>query len=294
MSVVLTDNDIIKLFPSKDKTSNKGTFGTLVIIGGSTRYIGAAKLADSGACALRMGSGIVRLAVPNSLVAPLHTHITESTLFPLPEKNGYIDFNESALTEALNKATAVVCGVGLGYNKQLFPLIEWLIKNVSVPLLLDADALNILSNNLDCLYERSGEIVITPHIKEMERLSKINANDIIKDKVNIAKTFADKYNITILLKDYESVISNGKDNIINKTGTPAMAKGGSGDLLSGLIGGLLARNISPLIAAAAGAYIAGKAAELASKFINEYSLLPSETASIATKWLSELLSLSQN
>lgn len=289
MCIVYQDSDIRKLFPKRDSDSHKGTFGTLLILGGSKRYAGAALLAAAGAAALRTGSGIVRLAVPESLVTPLHERITECTLFALPESNGYIKHDASMLQQALADVTAVVCGVGLGYAESLFPLIEWLIENVTAPLVLDADALNILSVNPAWLYNRRGATVITPHIKEMARLTALEPEYIAANKAEVAKRFAAKYGVNVLLKDSTSIISDKDTLILNRRGTPAMAKGGSGDLLSGIIGGLLARRVAPLDAAAAGAYIAGAAAELALANSNEYSLLPSETAQYVAQWLTALL-----
>ncbi|NCA66970.1 MAG: NAD(P)H-hydrate dehydratase [Clostridia bacterium] len=167
--------------------------------------------------------------------------------------------------------------------------MEWLIKNVKVPLLLDADALNILSQNVELLTKRCGDTVITPHLKEMARLTKIPSEEIKQNKIGIAKDFARKYNVTVLLKGEVSAVTDGEEVIENHTGTPAMAKGGSGDLLSGIIGGLMARKINVLTAASCGAYIAGKAAEMALQDGNEYSLLPSETAVFVAKWLTKLI-----
>ncbi len=289
MHRVLKDKDILELFPERARDSNKGDYGTLVVIGGSVRYAGAVILAHAGAAALSVGCGITRIAAPLGIVSALHYRITECTLFPLSEAGGYINFSKDEVKAAVDGAAAVVCGVGLGVQPQLFPLVEWLIKNVKAPLLLDADALNILSHNTDLLYCRTGSTIITPHIKEMSRLSKAEVSTIKMDKESAAKDFAKKYNITVLLKDYESVITDGEIIIINKTGTPAMAKGGSGDVLSGIIGGLLARKIAPLSAAAAGAYITGKAAENALDQCNEYSLMPSDTAKSAAAWLTKLI-----
>lgn len=289
MCIVYQDTDILKLFPPRDIKSNKGTFGTLLIVGGSVHYIGAALLAQAGAAALRTGSGIVRLAVPDSLVAPLHGRVIECTLFPLPEKDGYIEFKEDVFLKALSGVTAVVLGVGIGFSEQVFPTVEWLIKNVTAPLLIDADALNILATHTEWLYDRRGATVLTPHIKEAARLTGLDSKDVSKNKISAAKEFAAKFRVNVLLKDYESIITDGEKVIINKRGTPAMAKGGSGDLLSGIIGGLLARKIAPIEAAAAGAYIAGASAELALKHNNEYSLLPSETAQSISEWLTSLI-----
>lgn len=285
----MCDEDIKNLFPKKNQNSHKGDFGCLLIIGGSMRYLGAVRLAYEGAAALRMGCGIVRIAIPSSIYPIVADKVVDATLFPLPEKKGYICLDEHIMNEALSNVSAVVCGVGIGNKDAVFPLIEWTMQNVKAPLLIDADGLNILSQNIEWLSQRVGKTILTPHIKEMSRLTGYDTDYIKNNKEEVAVEFAKKYSVTVILKDNVSIITDGKEAINNYTGTPAMAKGGSGDLLSGIAGGLLARGIEPLNAASAAAYIAGSAASEAVKQSNEYSLLPSDTAIHIEKWLTKLI-----
>lgn len=278
MEKVFDEKLAAELFPPKQKDGHKGTYGTLAIIGGCERYVGAPYLAALGGAALRIGTGIVKIAAPRSVLPALQSRITHCTLFPLDEKDGYIDMAEEHFAELVSNASAVICGMGIGNTPQTAKSVRLVIQKAKCPLLLDADALNILSEDTGILAEREYPTVLTPHIGEMSRLAKLDAACIKADKIQIATGFAAKHGVIVLLKDAESVITDGDTVYLNRAGTPAMAKGGSGDLLSGVIGGLLARKTPPLKAAAAGAFIAGKAAEKAVLQSNEYSLFPSETA----------------
>lgn len=289
MDNVLSDDDIRACFPQKKAGCHKGDFGALLILGGSKNYVGAPLLAYMGAAALRMGSGLVRIAIPQNLYPVVADKVTDATLFVMPEKSGHIKFDKRLLINAVENTTAVICGMGIGNSRRVYPVLRWLMKNVKSPLLLDADALNILSKNLHWLKLRGAPTILTPHIKEMARLTGLDKEYIKNNKESTAMNFADQYKVTVVLKDNVSIITEGKSITYNHAGTPAMAKGGSGDLLAGIIGGLLARGILPYSASAAGAYIAGRSAELAVRDNNEYSLLPSETATYIEKWLTKLL-----
>ncbi len=290
-SSTLSDRDIAALFPERVKDCHKGSFGTLLIVGGSKNYVGAPQLAYFGAAALKMGSGVVRLGIPSSLYDVVKHKVLDATLFIMPEKKGYLKLNKKTAKQAISNATAVVAGMGIGNSKSGFALLKWLIKNVQVPLLLDADALNMLSKNIQLLKLRKGKTILTPHIKEMSRLTKLEPQYVKENKEQVAKSFAKQHSVVVLLKDTVSVITEGDTLIYNQKGTPAMATGGSGDLLSGIIGGLLARGVVPLMASAAGAYIAGQSAVDAEKDNNEYSLLPSETANYIEKYITKILNM---
>jgi len=168
-------------------------------------------------------------------------------------------------------------------------VVEFLINNATCPLLLDADALNAISKDVSILDNHKQQIVLTPHIGEMARLTGLDTQYIKQNKQLVATEFAKKHNLVIHLKDSQSITTDGNNVATNTSGTPAMAKGGSGDLLAGIIGGLLARGISPFDATFAGAYIAGKAAEKAVEQSNEYSLLPSDTAKEVAFVVSEII-----
>lgn len=283
------DEFVKSLFPPKKSDSNKGSYGTLLIIGGSARYAGAPLLASLGAAALTTGCGIATLAVPDFLMPAMWQRITHCTLYPLKSNDGFILLDTSQINDACNKPTAVIFGMGIGFHSQIAQLEQYLIETLEKPLLIDADGLNCLAENVDMLKKRKAPTVLTPHIGEMARLLKTDTKTIKENKIQFAVNFAKEYGVTLLLKDNVSVITDGTRVAVNEAGTPAMAKGGSGDLLSGIIGGLLARKIDTFSAAAAGAYIAGKAAEKAVKDSNEYSLLPAETAAYVKDVVTEII-----
>lgn len=277
------------MFPLRKSDSNKGTYGTLVIIGGSERYAGAPYLASLGASALRAGCGIVRLAVPRFLLPALQSRVTECTLYPLECADGHILPDADVITKATDKAAAVICGMGIGDFADTAKTVKILLGAVTCPLLFDADALNAISKDTSVLDGHRQDVVLTPHIGEMSRLCGKDIPYIKQNKISVATEFAAKHSVTVLLKDNVSVITDGTEVFVNTAGTPAMAKGGSGDLLAGIAGGLMARKIKPLYAAAAAAYIAGKAAERAARNLNEYSLLPSETARVVADVVTDII-----
>ncbi|MEG2014787.1 MAG: NAD(P)H-hydrate dehydratase [Clostridia bacterium] len=291
MEKIITPNMIKELFPKRKLDSNKSDYGTLSIIGGSLNYAGAPILSSLGAAALLCGTGIVRLCVPRSIVTSLYGQTLECTYLPMPESNGHISPETNILNKAIEQATAVVCGMGITNNIALLPLLLYLIDNVTVPLVLDADALNILSAHLYLLTtKRQCPIILTPHIKEMSRLIDLPVEYIKSNRVSVACEFAKKYNVICVLKDYITVITDGKTTYINTAGTPAMSKGGSGDVLSGAIGGLLAQGISPIDSCIAGAYLCGKAGEKARLIVgNDYSVLPTDTANNLSNALTEAI-----
>ena len=289
MEFYVENKDVAKLFLPRNKDSHKGTFGTLVIIGGCEKYAGAPYLASLGASALRVGTGIVKIAVPRFLTSALQHRVTECTIFPLHDKDGYICLDQKQFAELTNKTTAIICGMGIGDVPQTKKVVEFLINNATCPILLDADALNAVSKDVSILDNHKQQIVLTPHIGEMARLTGLDTQYIKQNKQLVATEFAKKHNLVIHLKDSQSITTDGNNVATNTSGTPAMAKGGSGDLLAGIIGGLLARGISPFDATFAGAYIAGKAAEKAVEQSNEYSLLPSDTAKEVAFVVSEII-----
>lgn len=289
MKFITQNKDVANLFLPRNRDTHKGSYGTLAIIGGCEKYAGAPYLASLGASALRVGTGITKIAVPKFLVPALQQRITECTIFPLDDKDGYIFLNNRQFEQLMQKTTAIICGMGIGDVPETLKVVEFLINNATCPILFDADALNAISKDPSLFDNHKQQIVITPHIGEMARLTGLDTQYIKQNKEQVATQFAQKYNVVVHLKDSNSITTNGNDVAINTSGTPAMAKGGSGDLLAGIIGGLLARGISPFNATFAGAYIAGKAAEKAIEKTNEYSLLPSDTAKEVAFAINEII-----
>lgn len=255
------------VLPKRSKICHKGTFGRLLNIAGSLQYSGAAVM--STRAALRSGVGICTLAAPVSTVKTLSGSLVENTFLPLPEtEDGFIGEDAyDRIAELLPKMTAVSIGCGLGNSENTRKTVEYVIKNARCPIIIDADGINCLSANIDVLKERTGDTVITPHPLEYSRISGMTVEEIQADRIKAAKNFAREYHVVVLLKGAYSIISDsmGNEVVVNPTGNSALAKGGSGDILTGMIGAMLAQGVDAYSAAADAAYCHGYAAELVSK-----------------------------
>lgn len=261
--------------PARTRTSHKGTFGRLLNIAGSLNYSGAAAM--STRAALRSGAGLCTLAAPVSTVKALAGSLVENTFLPLPEtEDGFIAENAcEAIAGTLPKMTAVSIGCGLGNSESTRKITEYVIKNADCPIIIDADGINSIADNINVLKERTGDTVITPHPLEFSRISGLSVEEIQADRIGAAKRFAAEYGVVVLLKGAYSIISDdvGDEVLVNPTGNAALAKGGSGDVLTGIIAAMLAQDISPYIAAASGAYVHGFAADLLAKTMSPASIL---------------------
>lgn len=254
----ITKDFINDIKPQKRiKSSYKNTFGRVCLFGGSKYMSGAITLAIKSS--LKSGVGLVNAIVPTEIHNIVASQVPCAMVADIEQKDNFIDISNS-----------VVFGTGTGINDYSKDLLFYLMNKVKSPLLLDADALNILSENIDLLEQREYLTILTPHIGEMSRLTKISSNEIQKDKFKVAEDFSNKYKNTILvLKGANSIIAYQGNIYINSTGNPILSKGGSGDILSGIIGGLLAQKIEPLNAVILGVYIHGLSGDCASKDIHE-------------------------
>lgn len=255
--------DVGKLLPKRKIVSNKGTYGTALCVCGSMCMPGAAYMSVSGA--LRTGAGLVTAAFPKSAYPALAPKLTEAVMLPL-ESNQEGTFSSKAysvLMESIKKSSAVLMGCGIGQNSDTSTLTETIISNVDKPLVLDADALNIISKRPDMIKDAMVPVVITPHPGEMSRLCKKTIAEVIDNPVRTASEFATKYGCTVVLKVTNTVIcSPDKKRIyINTTGNSGLAKGGSGDLLAGMIVSLLAQGMDPFDAAVCAVFMHGDAAD---------------------------------
>lgn len=255
-----------RALPRRSRTSHKGTFGRLLNIAGSLSYSGAAVM--STRAALRSGVGLCTLAAPVSVVKALTGTLVENTFLPLHEtEDGFIsEYACEAIAEILPKMTAVSIGCGLGNNENTRKLTEFVIKHADCPIIIDADGINSIACNINILKERTGDkrnIIITPHPLEFSRISGLTVDAIQSDRIGAAKSFAEEYGVTVLLKGAYSVIADPSGKVtVNSSGNSALAKGGSGDVLTGIIAAMLAQGLPPHVAASAGAYCHGYAAEL--------------------------------
>ncbi len=261
--------------PKRAPGSHKGTFGRLLNIAGSLCYSGAAVM--STRAVLRTGAGLTTLAAPISVVKALCGAIPESTFLPLPETaDGFVGEAETAIAELLPKMNAVMIGCGLGNSENSRKLTEYVIRNASCPIVIDADGINSISQNINVLKERTGATIITPHPMEFSRISGLSVGEIGHDRISAAVKFSREYGVIVVLKGANTVITDGDQIFVNTSGDPALAKGGSGDVLCGMIGGLLAQGADPLEAAANAVYCHGFAAELVSDDMPQACVLASD------------------
>ncbi|MBQ8696743.1 MAG: NAD(P)H-hydrate dehydratase, partial [Clostridia bacterium] len=277
---IIEKEDLKSLFAERKRNCNKGTYGYVSIIGGCERYGGAAKLANMAASAMRVGAGVVRLAVGRSLSASVSPYLLESTLYPMPDKDGYISFDPVVINGALEGTRAVSVGMGMGHGEDTDKVVSYVIGNYTGRLVLDADALNVVSRiGCDILRNAKGRIVITPHPGEFARLCSCTVADVLSDPMGLAKAFAKEYNIIVLLKGCTTVITDGEAVYLCDRGCAGQATAGSGDVLSGVLCGLLGYTDDILAATIAGAYLCGEAACLAQAVVGEYSMIASDTLS---------------
>lgn len=249
--------DDIKM-PKRNPYSHKGTYGKVLIVAGSDTMAGAAVM--NCRAAYSVGAGLVNLCSTEHVIDVIHNSVPEAVTTNRSE----IDYNYGN-----------VCLIGSGLGKN-YELVKNVIENYKGKIVIDADGLNSISGNTDILFKRNNECIITPHIMEMSRLTGYDKEFISSNMIDVAKEFAAKYNIIVVLKDAHTVITDGKNVYINITGTPAMSKGGTGDCLCGIIAGLIAQFGDSLKSAAIGCYICGKAGEIAESKLGAYSVLASD------------------
>ncbi len=278
------DEDVKKYVLKRARDSHKGTFGKLMLICGSDSMTGAAALACEGA--LRMGVGLVELVCTEKVARTVSVLCPEVIYTVVPAAG---DWDESVFEKIVLhsvEADAMVIGCGLGQENHVEELIRLLSSIAGCPLLIDADGLNSLDGKVKILSNSPRDILVTPHPKEFARLIYCDIADVLRDKLYASERVSEGCGINVLLKGASTVIS-AKDGTryVNITGNSGLAKGGSGDVLAGMIGALLARGIECGMAAALGAYIHGMAAdELALEF-SETGLLPRDIPSAAAKYL---------
>lgn len=268
-----TDRRLVKmLLPIRARNTHKGNYGRVLLLCGSVGLSGAAIL--SAKAASRMGSGLVYLGVPQEIYPIAAAACHSQIVFPLPSENGALcEASFPEIEKRLPGMDAVLLGPGLGRAPQTVCLVRKLLSVIRVPLVLDADGINAFEGNIDILRGSSCPIVLTPHDGEFSRLGG-DAN--AQDRIAEAMRMADALSAVVLRKGFRTVVTDGCNTYLNETGNPGLACGGSGDVLSGMIVSLLGQHILPLEAAAASAYIHGKAADVCAERLGEYGMIPED------------------
>lgn len=262
---------VLSLLPDRNPYAHKGDFGKILLLCGSRGYTGAAAMAAMGA--LRSGTGLVYLGVPESIYAIEAVKLTEPVVFPLPDEEGKLSLlavNE--ILELLPKMDAVLIGCGLGQSGGTLSVVKTVLENAKCPVVLDADGINVLRAHKDILRGRSFPTILTPHDGEFTRFG----GTIGQDRMASAAYFAREWNCILLLKGHRTCITDGNTGYINQTGNPGMAVGGSGDVLAGILVSLLGQGLAPLEAAACAAWLHGAAGDLCAKELGQYGMLPTD------------------
>jgi NAD(P)H-hydrate epimerase len=258
---LVESGDVTAWLPVRAADAHKGNFGHLLVVAGREGRAGAAALAARAAVTL--GAGLVTVATAHGAVRPVQAQVPEAMVDPLPAgKDGAV--SGVGLGSSLGKATALAVGPGLGVTAGPRRLLETILETWSGPLVLDADALTLLAGRLESLRGRTGPTVLTPHPGELGRLLGVPTTEVSKNRLQAAQEASKRSGAVVLAKGARTVIVGGGGwSLVNPTGTPGLASGGAGDVLTGAIGALLAQRVPAREAAAAGAWLHGRAAELA-------------------------------
>lgn len=273
---LIDETEVLKCLPMRQRHSHKGSFGKAAIVAGSLQYTGAAYL--SALACLRSGAGYTSLFLPAEILPHYILKIPEVLLSPICEGSSF-HFDEAKL-QALLAYDSIAYGMGMVESKSVSEGAVYLLKNYTGRLILDADALNSLAKyekeNLPSLFQnKKCDVILTPHLKEYSRLSGKSIKEIEIDPFCV-KEFSKQYGVSVLLKNSVSILFGKGEIAINITGNSGLAKGGSGDVLSGLLAGLCAMGASAFESGLIGSYLLGKAAEIATERMGEYSLTASD------------------
>lgn len=271
----LNHEQVLSILPTRDPWGHKGSFGKVLLLCGSRGYTGAAYLAAMGA--LRSGAGLIFLGVPESIYAIEAVKLNEPVVFPLPDDGGKLSVTAiPKILELLPKMDAVLLGPGLGQSSGILAVVKAVLENAVCPVILDADGINVLSGHKDIVRGRQYPTVMTPHDGEFQWLGGI----ICGNRMESAAKCAEDLGCILLLKGHETCITDGQTGILNRTGNPGMAVGGSGDVLAGIIVSLLGQGIPPLEAAACGAWLHGAAGDVCAAQMGQYGMLPTDLLNI--------------
>ncbi len=264
-------------FFQRPRDSHKGTYGTVLIVGGSLGMSGAAILA--GNAALRSGAGLVQLAIPKEISSTVAIGNPCYTTIPLEDSQSpnCHDAIISKIVEKSRSADVVAIGPGWGYNSNHVEILDRLLAEIHLPIVLDADGLNALSQlPYDRLLHRTQSTILTPHPGEFARLTSLHIKEIQENRETISIDFAQNRGGILVLKGDQTLVTNGEELYRNQTGNPGMATGGSGDCLTGVLASLLAQGLPPFLASCFATFIHGLAGDLASEKLGEISMIASD------------------
>ena len=275
---VITAQDIASLIAPRPAESNKGSYGHVLVVGGSLGKAGAAAMA--GMAALRGGAGLSTVAAPKSILGTVAGFYPELMTEPLPEtRKGTIASTARKRIEELAKGkTAVAIGTGISRDPQTAALVRTLFARIEVPLVVDADGLNAFESRNKELNGKGRTVVITPHPGEMARLAGCTVADVQKNRLGVAREFARKHQVIVVLKGHRTLVAHPDGELwVNKTGNPGMATGGTGDILTGMVAGMIAQNPKQaFLAVLAAVRLHGLAGDVMRESVGEHSLVATD------------------
>ncbi len=277
---LITPHEIAPLIAPRPRESNKGSYGHVLVVGGSLGKAGAAAMA--GMSALRSGAGLTTVATPKSVLATVAGFHPEIMTEPCEETDaGTISLRalEYGHMDTLVKGkTVLAIGPGISRHAETSEFVRTVVQKYSEPIVLDADGLNAFEGAAEKLSGKGRTLVITPHPGEMARLTELSISDVQKDRIGIARSFARAHDLIVVLKGHRTLIAQPNGEVwVNTTGNPGMATGGTGDVLTGMVAGVLAQNPSRAVAAATAAlYLHGLAGDVASETMGEQSLVATD------------------
>lgn len=264
-------------FCRRNPDSHKGTYGTAFMICGSYGMAGAAVLAARGA--LKSGVGLCVCALPSAIYPIAAQSVPEAVFVPVGSRHSkrFSAFSGRAIKKRLKTASAVLIGCGLSQSKGNLHVLSQVIKNSRCPLIIDADGINMLSRNINLLSRAKSPVILTPHPKEMSALTNKSISEIQQDREGIARDFAVKHGVYLVLKGNKTVVAHPDGSVyINETGNAGMATGGSGDVLSGIAVSLCAQYKDTGKAINDAVYIHGLSGDFAARKFSQISMLPQD------------------
>lgn len=273
---LLTLETMRRALPRRDPAGHKGTFGRVLLLGGSEGMTGAAILA--GRAAARSGVGLVYVAYPRGLAGVIEANLIEPVKRPLPGDARHFDVGQAAaVLEQAREVDAVAIGPGLGRAQGTGAFVRAVVEGVETPLIMDADALNLLAEDPDMLTRRPGPTLLTPHPGEAGRLLGRSTADVEADRLGAFVDWSARYGVWTALKGSRTIVTapDGQ-RFINPTGNSGLAKGGSGDVLTGLVAGLAAQGVEPGEALRLGVFLHGMAGDLAAREHGVRAMLPAD------------------
>ncbi len=290
-----TDSNFVKQnLKKRENNTQKGDYGKILIIGGRAGMTGAPSMAAEAA--LKTGAGLVTVGICSSLNPILEIKLTEAMTCPLPECDGHLSADAAnTVKKLIKKCDSVLFGPGIGTNDDIYIILKEVMENCSVPLIIDADGLNVLAKHPELLERCSCNLIFTPHEVEMSRLCGLELSEVTDNRILVSESYAQNNGVTLILKGHHTIVTaSDGTQYINNTGNPGLATGGSGDVLAGMVAALAARDMKEEIAAAVAVYLHGKSGDLAAEKLGQDSIVATDIIKFLPEAIKSALTINTN